>query len=165
MHVKLVTSDDERSFDTQLGRFTDDETIPCHRCGVCCQRWQPLVTLPEVEQLAEFLGMEVESFLGEYARRYPLVEDGWVINQRDGGCAFLRFEDGLAECTVHEARPIACRDWDASLRRKECIEGLHGKDGPAGLIMPMPLYESDDDNRMLIRRLRGERVRHFGGEE
>jgi Fe-S-cluster containining protein len=155
MRIRLVAEDVERSFDTQLNRFTDAETIPCHRCGVCCQRWQPLITVEEAEELARFLDLDVQTFLTRYGRPYPLVEDGYVLNQVDGGCVFLRFEGTLAVCTVHEARPVACRDWDASLRRKECIDGLGGAGGPHGLVLPLPLYEADADNQIFLRQLRG----------
>lgn len=156
MRIRLLAAGVRRSYDTQLGRFTDAEAIPCHRCGICCQRWQPLLTRPEAMRLAEHLGLSVEEFLAGYARPYPLEEDAHLLNQRDGGCVFLRFDAGQAVCSVHEARPQACRDWDASLLRKECVDGLRGEQTAAGLLLPLRLYEDPDDARAFARQLRGD---------
>ena len=42
MRIRLVAAEGERSYDTQLGRFTDAEAIPCFRCGECCRRFSRL---------------------------------------------------------------------------------------------------------------------------
>jgi Fe-S-cluster containining protein len=155
MRIRLLAVDGERSYDTQLGRFTQDEAIPCFRCGVCCRRWQPLLTRPEAERLAEHLGLGLEEFLSGYTRPYPLEEEAYLLNQRDGGCIFLRVEgDGRTLCGVHEARPQACRDWDASLLRKECLDGLAELSGIGGLVLPLTLYDDPEDAERLRRQLR-----------
>jgi Fe-S-cluster containining protein len=154
MRIRLIAADTQRSYDTQLGRFTDAEAIPCHRCGICCRRWQPLLTRTEAARLAAFLGLAVEDLLAEYTRPYPLEEDAHLLNQRDGGCVFLRFEQAQAVCTVHEARPQACRDWDASLRRQECLDGLRVEQSAAGLVVPLRLYEDTSDAASFLRHLR-----------
>jgi Fe-S-cluster containining protein len=156
MRIRLTAAGTRRSYDTQLRRFTDDEAIPCFRCGVCCQRWQPLISRPEADRLAAHLGMDVGVFLGEYARVYPFEEETGQLKERDGGCVFLEFTDGRAGCKVHAARPQACRDWDASLQRKECIDGLRTSPGAAGVLVPLPLYDNADDFESLCGHLRGE---------
>lgn len=156
MRIRLTAAGTRRSYDTQLGRFTDAETIPCFRCGVCCQRWQPLVSRTEAARLAAYLGLDTETFLTEYARVYPLEEETHQLVERDGGCVFLAFEAGRAVCTVHAARPQACRDWDASLRRKECLDGLSVVMKPAGALIPLPLYDDAAEAAQFARRLRGE---------
>lgn len=154
MRIRLIAADRRRSYDTQLGRFTDAEAIPCHRCGVCCRRWQPLLSRPEAERLAQHLGLTLEVFLAEYTRPYPLEEDAHLLDQRDGGCVFLRVEDGQAACAVHEVRPQACRDWDASLRRDECLDGLRLEATAGGLLLPLRLYDDAGDSAAFVRHLR-----------
>jgi Fe-S-cluster containining protein len=154
MRIRLNAVDEGRSYDTQLARFTDAETIPCFRCGVCCQRWQPLIGRLEADRLAASTGMETADFLAQFARPYPLEEDTHQLLERDGGCVFLRFDNGLAGCSVHEARPQSCRDWDASLLRRECLDGVRGETSPSGLLIPLRLYEDDRSNRELADRLR-----------
>lgn len=114
---------------TATKRFTDrpsapPDAIPCFRCGVCCERWQPLVTRQEAERIASYLGLPTQEFLERYARPYPLQEDTHILRNNGQACVFLRYDDGLATCTIHEVRPQPCRDWQASLSRKECREGL-----------------------------------------
>jgi Fe-S-cluster containining protein len=155
MRIRLVGSDHTRSFDTQLGRFTDGETIPCFRCGECCRRWQPLIGLREAERLARALGLPVDDFLDRYTRPYPLEEGAHLLEQRDGACVFLRAEaDGRTACSVHEARPEACRDWDASLFRRECLAGIRCLPGPAGILLPLPLYDEPAEAGAFLERLR-----------
>lgn len=144
MRIRLSAAEEQRAYDTQLGRFTDAEAIPCFRCGVCCQRWQPLVDHTEAERLATHLGVETELFLAEYARPYPLREDTYQLNARDGGCVFLAFAEGRAACTVHEARPQACRAWDASFARKECLDGLRALGDGVGLVSSLGLFSGAD---------------------
>src|SRR5436305_1479184 len=92
-----------------------------------------LLTRPAVT----WLGLEPERFLAEHARPYPLQEDAFMLNQRDGGCVFLaRDAEGRSLCSVHEARPQACRDWDASLLRRECLEGLGAPPPGSSLVLP-----------------------------
>ena len=156
MRIRLHAGPVERSFDTGLGRFTDDEAIPCYRCGVCCQRWQPLVGRAEAERLAQFLGFSTQAFLVDYTRPYPLDDEQHQLSERNGGCVFLRFEDGLATCAVHEARPQACRDWDASLARRECLEGLRALGDGREPLAPIALYDGAEAEAF-VRHLRMQR--------
>ncbi|HEY7294182.1 MAG TPA: YkgJ family cysteine cluster protein [Dehalococcoidia bacterium] len=144
MRIVLGAAEEQRSYDTQLGRFTEEEAIPCFRCGVCCRRWQPLVGRAEAARLAAHLGISVDEFLDRYTRRYPLAEETYQLHERDGGCVFLTFEDGRAGCVVHEARPQACRNWDASLSRRECLEGLALLAAAEPLWSPLALYDGPD---------------------
>jgi Fe-S-cluster containining protein len=155
MRIRLFSSERERSFDSQLARFTEAEAIPCFRCGVCCRRWQPLVTRLEYERLAAALELDAGTFLVRYARPYPLAEDTYQLNEQDGGCVFLRSDgEGKSLCAVYEARPQACRDWDASLLRRECLEGLDALATRGGLLQPLTLYDDPADAAAFQRHLR-----------
>ncbi len=155
MRIRLTAAAERRSYDTGLARFTDAETIPCFRCGVCCQRWQPLVGRIEAGRLAAHLQMDHEQFLVQYARVYPFEEDTHQLLEQDGGCIFLHFDGGLASCSVHDARPQACRDWDASLLRDECLAGLRTAPTVAGLLIPLAMYDDEQDQRAFIAHLQG----------
>lgn len=152
--IRLQAGDERRSYDEALGRFTDEEAIPCFRCGVCCERWQPLIGLAEIERLAAQLGLVIDDFLARYARPYPFAEQTYQLRERpEGGCIFLTDDGDRAGCAVHAARPQACRDWDASLLRKECRDGLQRL--PADGVQTVALYDDPDDLRALVARLRG----------
>ena len=154
MITRMVTDRGERVFDGEIGRFVEGSAIPCHRCGVCCERWQPLVSTEEAARLAAFLRIGVEPFLDEYTSSY-LFDDAFRLLRRKGeGCVFLgRDETGRSLCTVHPARPDACRDWIASLDRRECVGGL-ARFG-AGAVALTVVYPDEDERAMFAAVIRG----------
>ncbi len=103
-----------------------ESTITCFRCGVCCTRYQPPVTLAEAETIATALGISLNAFLDMY------IDDSWpgseyyLLDTYDEACVFLEYDRGskVASCRIHSLRPQACKEWAASLSRKECQEGL-----------------------------------------
>ena len=152
--IRLRAADRLRCYDEGLGRFTDDEDVPCFRCGVCCERWQPLIGPIETARLAAQLGLPVADFLERYARPYPFAEATYQLRERAaGGCVFLEESDGRSGCGVHAARPQACRDWDASLLRRECRDGLARLGGEG--FAPIVLYDDPADAALFAERARG----------
>jgi Fe-S-cluster containining protein len=97
----------------------------CMRCGECCTRYQVLLDEFEVEQVAGFLGITTEKLKTEYTDpRWP-VPGKFLLKHRDkGGCIFLVYQGKQALCSIHMAKPKACRDWTPALSRKECSMGL-----------------------------------------
>lgn len=151
--IRLRAEDRLRCYDEGLGRFTDGETIPCFRCGVCCERWQPLIGPLESARLATHLGLPLAGFLTDHARPYPFEEETYQLRERpQGGCIFLETIEGRSGCRVHEARPQACRDWDASLLRGECRDGLNRASGDG--FAPIALYDDPADAARFVAALR-----------
>jgi Fe-S-cluster containining protein len=143
MITRILAAEGERVYDDEVGRFVDE--IPCHRCGVCCERWQAPVSEAEAARLAEWLGLPVERLIEQYTERYPFDEGIRLLRHEGGGCVFLRREaDGRAGCAVHPARPDTCRTWTASLQRRECIDGL---DRFGGAILPLTVIYPDAEER------------------
>ncbi|MDO8567160.1 MAG: YkgJ family cysteine cluster protein [Dehalococcoidales bacterium] len=97
--------------------------IECFRCGLCCMRHQPPVPPDEVGKIAAGLGMTPDDFLAKYGQ---LTYVGYLLRQSQGSCVFLDWEkDGMkSSCRIHPFRPEACRNWQASLSRRECRDGL-----------------------------------------
>lgn len=98
--------------------------IPCFQCGVCCIKWQPLLGPEEVRKLAGALGMRTSAFSRRFTRAYPLRRGWRQLKATADGCVFLRFDDTRSFCSIYEVRPQVCRDWQANLGKRECIEGL-----------------------------------------
>lgn len=132
---------------------TGGPAIPCHRCGLCCERWQPLLTRADRERLAAHLGLSVATFEVAYTQPYPLDDERRLLRQENGRCVFLRYEGQHTTCTVHPARPQACRDWQPGLSRKECVEGLARFADAAGLIRLEDLYPDEADRQEALRAL------------
>jgi Fe-S-cluster containining protein len=123
--------------------------VPCFRCGVCCVKWQPLLAPAELRRVAADLGLSLRAFNRRYTRPYP-VRRGWrQFLATTAGCIFLGSEAGRTGCTIHGVRPQVCRDWNAALEKRECLQGLAAHRGPA-LMTPQHLYDNPDDAAALI---------------
>ena len=97
----------------------------CFRCGECCTRYQVLLDDAEMEQVATYLGISMEKLRDDYTDpRWP-VPGKFLLRHRDnGGCIFLVHHGREALCSIHIAKPRACRDWTPGLSRTECSHGL-----------------------------------------
>src|SRR5262245_14741477 len=125
MNTTLATTDgNQRTLVTPDGRAAT-RPIPCFQCGVCCMKWQPLLSPAEIRRLASDLGLTVRIFKRRHIRPYPLRR-GWgmLTTGATGGCTFLAFEAGRSFCTIYEHRPAVCREWGAGLDKRECVTGL-----------------------------------------
>jgi uncharacterized protein len=77
----------------------------CRQCGECCLGERGiLVTAPEHQTMARYLGLSPEDF----AARYLVATDmGPQLASKNGACALQ--EGGL--CQVHPVKPRICREW------------------------------------------------------
>ena len=80
----------------------------------------------EMQILANSLGLNVQAFVDNYLDpRWPGTETV-VVRHIAGKCPFLEQPErsvfGL--CRIHQFKPFCCRQWQASLDRKECRQGL-----------------------------------------
>ena len=99
-------------------------TMECLRCGTCCTMHQAFVTGEDIEQISAYLGITPDEWKREYDDprwRYSRFN---LIRHVNGTCVFLRYEDGLATCTIQPVKPKCCHDWEPGPDRKECREGL-----------------------------------------
>lgn len=79
----------------------------CTCCGTCC-RWEGYVRIssPEVEAIAQYLGMSVETFTATYTR---LTDDRQALSlseSPEGACVMLT--DGNL-CRINPVKPLQCR--------------------------------------------------------
>jgi len=104
----------------------------CLRCGNCC-RWQGYVRVSpdEIDAIAGYLGLTVESFIGRYTR---LTHDRGGLSlteKRDGSCVFLAGND----CAIHDVKPEQCRgfpwDWHFPGCEEQCRAARAAKSGRA----------------------------------
>lgn len=156
MITRLFSAEGERVFDGEIGRFVEASVIPCHRCGICCERWQPLVAAADIDRLADYLGMTHHCFIEAYTAAYPFDDEVRLLRRDGSACTFLRKDEhGRASCAVHEARPVACRVWTPSLERKECLDGLKRFGSPDVLLPVASVYPDQDDRNAFAGVIRG----------
>jgi len=142
-----------RTFDGQVYRI--GETLPpieCFRCGICCTRFQPRLTVGEVKRLAKRLALTTDDFISRYVE---VTKVGYLLRQTKQGCVFLVWEEGetRASCRIYPFRPAACRDWVLSLSRPECREGLGRLKTRHQILLVKELYPSPQARRGFVHLL------------
>jgi len=132
--------------------------IECFRCGICCARYRPRVTLEEIGCIAEKLGISTDAFLSGYVRTV-LEEGAYILQSTSETCPFLLWDkDGIkATCSIHSLRPKACRNWVPSLSRPECREGLARLRPSSELLLPSEMYPSRKAVKRLFAAVRNRR--------
>jgi Fe-S-cluster containining protein len=151
MHLAIVSAELHLALDTAQHNSAIPRQVPCHRCGVCCERWQPLLTTKDADRLAARLGLATAEFHETYTSSYPFDDEQRLLRQDGGRCVFLTYDqDSRATCTVHDARPAVCREWSAGLEKKECRSGLE-RFAQTGLIRLEDLYPDPADRQDFAR--------------
>jgi uncharacterized protein len=85
----------------------------CGQCGGCCSGpgegyiW---VTGPEIELIAEHLGITPGELRRRYLRRV-VMRTTIIEHSVTKDCIFLREVDGRKGCTIYPVRPNQCRTW------------------------------------------------------
>ena len=98
--------------------------MACRRCGVCCTRHQAFVWPEEIRRIISYLGISMKEWEELYDDSKWQYSEYRLIRHVDGACAFLRYDKGLAACVIHAVKPACCANWEPSLEKKECKEGI-----------------------------------------
>jgi uncharacterized protein len=148
-----------RTFSGEEYRFGGQKlAIECFRCGICCEGYYPQLDDDEIERIAPNLDMTKDKFISEYCR---ITTIGYLLRQTKSGCVFLEWEEGndrnrRALCRIHSFRPDACRNWEPSLLRRECKEGLARVQKGKGLMLPGEVYRDPEEIKKFCEGLKGE---------
>jgi len=106
----------------------------CHACNRCCRNKAIRITPYEILLLARHIGLSTTDFIAAHTEA-----GGTVLRSReDGNCVFL----GEHGCSVHPARPLACRIYPLArwveadgaesfghLAPHPQTDGVYGRDG------------------------------------
>lgn len=153
VRVRLTTTEGQQIEHMSIHGFDPAAEVPCFRCGVCCVKWQPPVDSAEAKTLARGLGLSQAAFTRKYLQKYP-GKEGYLICRENNACIFLKFENGIGGCSVHQFRPEACRNWNAGLEKTECQEGLRRMGEAAAQVKPTDLPLAQDDIQRLCQALK-----------
>jgi len=105
-------------------KSTDIKHLECRRCGVCCKKHQAFVSPADIERIVKYLGITMNDWEEGYDDSRWQYSDWRLIRHINGACAFLKYENGLAACAIHEVKPECCAKWQPGPDRKECREGM-----------------------------------------
>ena len=114
------------------------ENITCPPgCAECCAGYEPFVSRPDVQRIADHLGMSYHEVMRQYVEARPSADGfyvGWLRKVSDDladNCVFLKGSgSGHYYCGIYSARPsdcreftpIACSDVDESLSHKKPLK-------------------------------------------
>lgn len=87
------------------------ENIDCLECANCCKTTSPAMHDKDVERLAKHLRIKVTELLEEHMEQDN--EGDYVF--RSAPCPFLGADN---YCSVYEARPLACREYPHTNRKR-----------------------------------------------
>jgi Fe-S-cluster containining protein len=104
-------------------------SFPCLRCGVCCRKYQALITRAEEQQIAEGLDIDSEEFLDKYTDHRWGGTESFLLRHQDGACIFLSHVQNspMTYCRINSFKPSDCAAWSADPRKPECREGLRNE--------------------------------------
>jgi len=110
----------------QYSSAQEDQLFVCFRCGICCNRYQVLLSLTEACRISGDLGLPLSVFLGRHADQHWPGSENFLLRRCNGACVFLENVEGgnMTRCLIHPFKPYACREWNPSLYRRQCQEGL-----------------------------------------
>lgn len=87
------------------------QEIDCLSCANCCKTTSPIFRDVDINRLAKRLNMKAFDFVEEYLR---IDEDEDYVLQ-SSPCPFLQDDN---KCSVYEDRPLACREYPHTNRKK-----------------------------------------------
>ncbi len=87
------------------------EEIDCLKCANCCKTTSPGMHNKDVERLAKHLKLKPSEVVEQYME---LDRDGEYVF-RSAPCPFLGNDN---YCTVYESRPLACREYPHTNRKR-----------------------------------------------
>jgi hypothetical protein len=85
----------------------------CSQCGNCCSGPEEgviLISKPEIEKLAEHLGISVPELRKKYLRRVGF-RTSIKEHPQTKDCVFLTKSNGFVGCAIYNFRPVQCRNW------------------------------------------------------
>jgi Fe-S-cluster containining protein len=87
------------------------EGIDCLQCANCCKTTSPIFYMKDIERLSKYLRMKPNDFIDKYL--HIDKDNDYVLNSAP--CAFLGADNF---CSVYEYRPVACKEYPHTNRKK-----------------------------------------------
>lgn len=87
------------------------ENVDCLSCANCCKTTSPIFRAIDIQRLSKRL--KINS--GEFVTRYLKIDDENDYVLQSSPCVFLMDDN---KCAVYEDRPLACKDYPHTNRKK-----------------------------------------------
>lgn len=111
--TKKLKKSKPKKLDDAVHQLHDEtfDKIDCLECANCCKTTSPAIYERDIDRLAKHLRIKPSKLIEEY-----LVKDednDYVF--KSAPCPFLDYEN---YCTVYESRPLACREYPHTNRKR-----------------------------------------------
>lgn len=102
-----------KNLDAEVHALHDEvfDELDCLDCGNCCKTTSPGMHERDISRLAKHLKTKPSQLIEEYME---MDEDGEYVF-RSAPCPFLGLDN---YCSVYEARPLACREYPHTNRKR-----------------------------------------------
>jgi Fe-S-cluster containining protein len=109
----------------------------------------------DITRMARELSIPRDVFFSRYVRVMPDWES-FILDNGEKQCPFLSWDQEFskATCMIYHSRPLACRDFIASLSRHECQDGLKKLGGDNSVLLPKDIYSSGNKIKRFYSVLR-----------
>ncbi len=98
--------------------------MECIRCGICCTRYQAIVSLDDIQKIASYLGISIDEWVKQYSEPRWHSHKNYLIRHVNSACIFLGYVEKMSYCDIQSVKPSCCYDWISCLENKECREGV-----------------------------------------
>jgi len=111
--VKKLKKSKPKNLDATVHQLHDDvfKEIDCLDCANCCKTTSPAIHDRDVDRLAKHLRIKPSQLIEQYL---AMDDDGDYVF-RSAPCPFLGADN---YCLVYEARPLACREYPHTNRKR-----------------------------------------------
>ncbi|MEO9531317.1 MAG: YkgJ family cysteine cluster protein [Crocinitomicaceae bacterium] len=111
--TKRLKKKKPKDLDVQVQDLHDEvfDTVDCLSCANCCKTTSPGMHDKDVDRLAKHLRMKSVDLIAQHMK---MDNDGDYVF-REAPCPFLGSDN---YCSVYEARPLACREYPHTNRKR-----------------------------------------------
>ena len=111
--VKKLKKSKPKNLDDTVHQLHDEvfEKIDCLDCANCCKTTSPAIYERDIDRLAKHLKMKPSKLIEQYLEKD--TDNDYVF--RSAPCPFLDHEN---YCMVYESRPLACREYPHTNRKR-----------------------------------------------
>jgi Fe-S-cluster containining protein len=111
--VKKLKKSKPKSLDKEVHNLHEEvfEEIDCLECANCCKTTSPAIYERDIDRLAKHLKIKPSKLIEDYLERD--TDNDYVF--RFAPCPFLDHEN---YCMVYESRPLACREYPHTNRKR-----------------------------------------------
>jgi uncharacterized protein len=111
--VKKLKRTKPKNLDDTVHQLHDEafEKIDCLACANCCKTTSPAIYERDIDRLAKHLKIKPSKLIEQYLEKD--TDNDYVF--RSAPCPFLDHEN---YCMVYESRPLACREYPHTNRKR-----------------------------------------------